>query len=266
MTTDDSNLRQFFDNIYFQTEGSGFGAFSTAAPLLAAARQQDASITLKQVKNYLKSVRTYNTHRRVLRKFFRRQFLSLIPHEFWMADIAYLAPIWKIQKRKKLGNYCLVIVDVFSHLGQAIPMSTKTAQATLQAFKVGAERLGAHPRLLATDEGTEFKGVFAQWCTQQKINLYHTSSGTKATYAENFILRLKSVLFKMRTHYRTSKPSEFLDRSVKILNNTPLKSLNGLTPTQASTAENTDKLQLSNLRKRAEYAKKMRKKKKNKCL
>ena len=258
----DTPLRQFFDNIYFNLEGEK-GSFSTAYPLLLAAREKDSSISLKQVKEYLKSVRAYQTHRKILRKFYRRSYLSLIPHEFWQCDIAYLAPMWKITKRKRIGNYCLVICDVFSHLGEAVAMATKSAKETLQAFKVGIERLGAIPRMLGTDDGTEYKSVFSQWCKDQNINLYHNPSQTKAVFAENYILRLKSVLFRITTHYRTTKPSDFLAQAVKILNNTPLKSINGLTPNQAVSPEYTSDLQLRNLKKRAKFAKKMEKRRKN---
>ncbi len=59
----DTPLRQCFDNIYFNLEGAK-GSFSTAYPLLLAAREKDSYISLTQVKEYLKSVRAYQTNRK----------------------------------------------------------------------------------------------------------------------------------------------------------------------------------------------------------
>ena len=115
MLTEDK--RNFLDNIYFDPSGQS-GSFGSVRPLYYAAKKRNSSVTFQDIKDYLKRIRSYNRHRRILRKFSRRSFLAVAPNDFWQCDVIYLNPMKVISKRyNKSKNYGVTVCDVFSKKG-----------------------------------------------------------------------------------------------------------------------------------------------------
>ena len=85
--------------------------------------------------------------------------------------------------RLKLSNkgyeYILAVIDCFSRFAYVEPMRTKTASETVSAFKKILRRAKAKPRLLQSDLGSEFKGVFAHFLREMSIHQFSTSQDPK---------------------------------------------------------------------------------------
>ena len=104
--------KQFFDNIYYDSGGKQ-GSFSAVRDLFLAAKKKDAKVTTSEVKEYLKTNKTYGTHRRILRRFNRRKYLIIFPNELYQCDIIYLSSLAKIKKGGKFP-YSLILLDCFT--------------------------------------------------------------------------------------------------------------------------------------------------------
>lgn len=88
---------------------------------------------------------------------------------------------------RKPGNkgnkYALVLIDIYSRYLWVVPQKSKTAKTTLHSFlSVFNEKY--KPKIITSDNGLEFKGVFASWCKKHSVEQRmvepgeHTSLGT----------------------------------------------------------------------------------------
>ena len=246
----------FFDEIYFGPAKQG--SYSTLKNLMRAAKRIDPEITYTEGKEYLKSIDSYTKHRRILRKFPRRKFLTYWPYEFLQCDVIYLKALKNISKGGPQAPYALVCVDTFSRQCYAHTMRKKTPQESLRCFKLILKDFGdIRPKLLQTDNGNEFLGVFKVWCTAEGINLYHTKTLAKATIVESCNYFLKLILARIKTHSNSSDGGKFLAQAVKIYNDSISTGLpHNFTPNEA--IKNISEVQLFHLKRRAKYATKIK--------
>ena len=92
------------NKIYFSFEKGGF---ASAKNLFKAAQENNVkNITISLVKDYLASIPSYNTHKRILRKIPRRRLLTYAPFQLMAADIFFL-PSFK-------SFAFLVVMDTFT--------------------------------------------------------------------------------------------------------------------------------------------------------
>ena len=187
--------KDFLDSIYFNDNGKA-GSFSSFRPLYLKAKKLNSKITVKDVKSYLQSVRAYIRHKRILRRFKHRSFLTFYIDQYWQADVIYLTPMSVITNRKNTGQkYGLTVIDTFSKFGWVELIRKKTAAECLKALQKIADKVRKLPSMIQVDDGKEFLGVFLKWCKRQNINLYSTRTVTqKAQICENFNYQLKLIL------------------------------------------------------------------------
>ena len=67
-------------------------------------------------------------------------------------------------------KYAAVFVDGYSRYRYVHPMRSKAAAESLQALKKFIQHVGK-PEHILTDYGTEYKGVFEQFCTDERIRM-----------------------------------------------------------------------------------------------
>jgi len=80
--------------------------------------------------------------------------------------------------RNKGFNYGFVIIDIYSRYGDCIPIKTKTAQNTLEALEKFREKhKDVKMYSLTSDNGSEFKGAFAEYCEEHDISQNMVSVG-----------------------------------------------------------------------------------------
>ncbi len=162
---------------------TGPAAFSTAHRL----RKQTGK-PMKEIEKFLERTNAYTKYRGVQRSFKRLKVIAYRINEIWSADLAFVD---KLANYNDGIKYLLVAVDVLSRYVRVQPMKTKTAPATVEAFKKMLKS-GKQPEKLWTDKGTEFRGEFAKFCEKRKIHSYSTNSETKSAFAERNIRSLKN--------------------------------------------------------------------------
>lgn len=214
--------RMFYD----PSHPAGFG---TAKNLLKAARLQRKNISLNDVERWLESQDAFTLHRKIIRKFPRRMFVSKGLHRMWQSD---LVDMQAIKKENRGMRFILTVIDVFSRQAFAVPMKTKKPQDVVKAFtQVLKMAAPAKPAFLHTDRGMEYLGKpFQKWLAAKTIKHYFTQNQeTKAAIVERWNRTLKTRMFKYFTanntlHYLAALPQlvhSYNNRTHRILGMAP---------------------------------------------
>ena len=151
------------------------------------AKSRDKSITLQDVKDYLKSLPQKQL------QFRYKGYNSFIVNDFLdqiQVDIA------DFTKKSELNNgfrYALVGICVFSRYGWAVPMKTKTPNDIINAFKETMEKMGKPKTIGSDSEGGLLSTEFVRLLNEN--NIKHTTLIQKAPYAEVFIRTLKQMIY-----------------------------------------------------------------------
>ena len=92
----------------------------------------------------------------------------------------------------------LVVVDVFSRFAWAVPMESKTIEATTNAFEGIMRESGRKPSEVDTDGGLEFGAKFTSFLEEKKIAHKKRPPGQSNALAvvDAVIKRLKETLVK----------------------------------------------------------------------
>ena len=120
-------------------------------------------------------------------------------------------------KFNKGYNYLLNVIDIYSRYVWVIPLKTKTAVETLNAFKT----INEIPKNLWVDEGKEFfNSEFMKFNEKNSINMYHTYSEIKGAFIERFNRTLKEKIIKYMEGRNTRTYINELPNIVKQYNHT----------------------------------------------
>lgn len=252
----------FLNSIYY---GRGqAGSFGSAFTLWKAARKKKPGfISHHEVKEYLRGQKTHTLNKRLLRRHLRRKYLAFLPGECLQIDIIYLSNMKSIAKKKRLGHYALTCFDVFTKKAEAVNIHDKSAASALKGFKSILNKWGIIPSLVQSDFGKEFEGPFRKWCEEQNIKLYSSRTNVKSALVENFNGQLKKLLSKHASFFNTGKWSEFLADAVTTYNSNPTKALpHQMSPNEASDEQNISALQTFYFKRRADFAQKIKKRRK----
>jgi hypothetical protein len=176
-----SNHAELLSRLYF-SENAESGAFAATTALYRAAKNIDATVTLKNVRDFLNSTPSWLLTSNVPNRDTIPKNTVLEPSNIfakdqtWFMDTAFLNP--------SFGNmrYLIVCIDYltkFAHVQCFRQLSAKNALIALQNFL--RDSVGK-PLSIVTDFGGEFKGVFSSFLNETGIK--HVQ----------FILRNKSYL------------------------------------------------------------------------
>ena len=104
----------------------------------------------------------------------------------------------KIANENSGTKYLLVAVDVLSRYLRGQTQENKYATTVIDAFlkMINIDNPLSMPNKICLDQGKEFKGVFAKFSADRKIEVYHKYSESKSCVAERFISTLKSIIYK----------------------------------------------------------------------
>ena len=254
------DFRLLLDSIYLSTAGRP-GAFSSPERLFQEAKTENPRVTRSVVNKYLRTVKSYSQHARVLRKFPTRKYLALFPGEYWQMDIIYLNSLKNISSQKvhNQPNYGLIAIDMFTLRAFGQLMARKSATDTLEAFKKMLDDSKKIPSLLHVDQGSEFFSAFLAFCKDQSIQVYSTTTKFKASRVEVLNSTLKLTLHRMLTQFNSSDIKQFFPVALKIYNNSPSKGLpQGITPNKGENPDNIPKIQHFYLKRRSLWAQKMK--------
>ena len=174
-------------------------------------------------------------HKPVRRKFRKRRVFSPGVDVIWAADIADMSMFSKSNNGVK---YILCIIDTFSKFGIMIPMKSKTAKETADAFKQLFEKKKLQCNKLWTDKGSEFiNHQVKKVLNDYNVKIYTTENEEKSCIVERWIRTMKSIMYRYFTAARTRNYISVLQKMVLKYNNTVNRSIR-CTPTQARMSTN----------------------------
>ena len=189
------------------------GAYAGADQLVRQARQQGVRRHL--VLKWLKRQPGYTLHRPVQRRFKRTPVIVEGLDEQWQAD---LVDVQKLASENQGYLYWLTCVDVLSRYAWVRPIREKSGLEVLKAFRAIFED-GRQPRVLQTDQGTEFLNHHLQAFLKSKnIRHFVTYSDPKAQIVERFHRTLKNRVWRYFTAQNTQKYVDVLQDFVRAYN------------------------------------------------
>ena len=182
-----------------------------------------------KILEFLRQNETSSVHKRIIRKFRRRQTIAHYPYDLCMADLAFFTGPGMAHANN--GNkYILVFIDVFTKMCYVEPMKNKEALTTLIAFEKILRRLPYTPNHVITDVGTEFYNFHVQKLFEENGIIHYSLRGPhKASVAERMIQTLKGRLEKYFWKNKTKRYLDVLHTIVDNYNKTPHRSI-GMAP------------------------------------
>lgn len=197
-------------------------SFTGAANLYKAARAAGLKLSLKDVKEFLKSVDAYTLHKRVNRRFQRNPIYVTSRFVQWSMD---LVEFQTLASENSGYRYILIAIDVLSRYAWFRPLKNKKPQTVVEALKdIFAE--GRKPLRIRTDRGTEFLGGKMQdFLKSQGIVHMLAGSENKSCLAERLAQTLKGRIYRYLTHTGASEWVDKLQDFARGYNNTVHRTL-----------------------------------------
>jgi len=131
-------------------------------------------------------------------------------------------------------QYILVVQDVFSRKLMARPLRDKLAETCKDAFEDIVDDHGIKPKVLSTDQGWEFKGVFDDYL--QATGIYHRLKDPRALNAQGTldaaIRALRPMLARIQAAEETGDWASEVARAVSAYNRMEHAHLHGRAPNE----------------------------------
>ena len=168
-------------------------------------------------------------HKPIRRKFQKRVVFAKGVDEIWAADLVDMQSFSKYNNGFK---YILMIIDVFSKYGWAIPLKTKNGIGVANALRTIFIK-NKPPTMLWTDDGKEFfnKDV-SKVLIKNHVKLCSTKNEEKASVAERWNRTIKTQMWKYFSANNTKRYVDILQKLIDKYNNTKHRSI-GCTPSVA---------------------------------
>lgn len=180
-------------------------------------------------KNIWTDELTDELHKPVRKNFPTRRVLSKEVDAIWAAD---LVDMQYFAHGNKGYKYILMIIDVFSKYGWAIPLKTKTGIEVTKAFSDLWKTTPA-PSRLWTDKGREFYNTrMTELLKKYNVHIYSTENEQKSCVVERWNRTIKRMMWKYFTKNKTGVYNDVLPEMIKKYNNTYHRSID-TTPTLA---------------------------------
>ena len=212
---------------YDPSHPAGFGGWSK----LSAASGVSKSLT----KSWLAKQNAYTLNKPMRRRFPTRRYLTSGINDLWQADLMEMIPYSKINSGYK---YILVVIDVFSRFGRALPLKSKSADDVSHALSVMLKN--DKPSNFQTDEGKEFYNSKVKALLKSKgINHYSVFSQYKAAVVERFNRTIRERLNKLFTKQGNKKWVSVLPAIVHSYNHSVHRSL-GIAPVDVTIEREPD--------------------------
>lgn len=186
---------------------------------------------------------TNELHKPVKKKFRKRKVIAKGVDSIWAADIVDMQYYASSNRGYK---YILMIIDVFSKYGWAIPIKTKKGIEVCNAFKMlwkqkqqhEAKNFAAVPKMLWTDKGKEFLNKEMNTLLQKyNVHLYWTENEEKSCVVERWNRTIKQMMWKYFTKNETGVYINILPKLIEKYNNTYNHAIK-CTPTDARKPSN----------------------------
>lgn len=202
-------------------------------------RHYIGSKSKKEIQNELSENSTYTLHKQAKKVINYNPFFVYKLHDQWQSDVLYLP---KSQNKTFRQKYLLSTIDVFSRKLFVTLMTDKSADSILKAFKQTHNFVGATPKTLYVDRGTEFTNKkFQKYCKDNNIKLIFSYSDTKACFIERAQQSFQNILYKMLEAKQTYEFVPLIRDVTKIYNNRVHRMIK-MSPNKAFLPENSLKV------------------------
>ena len=172
-------------------------------------------------------------HKPVRKNFPKRYVFVRHVDDTWGAD---LVDMKSLAKQNNGNKYILMVIDVFSKYGWAVPIKFKSATAVKDALESILKN--ATPKKIWADKGTEFYNQkVRQLLNKHNIQLYSTENEEKCSVIERWNRTIKTQLWKYFTANGTHKYIDILQPLIDKYNTTKHRSI-GCTPLDARKSSN----------------------------
>ena len=209
-------MDKLLKELYYGAESPA--CYAGVSTLLRHAKKRNNRVSKKDVEDFLYRQRTYTLHKPRRKNFSRKKVVASGVDTNWQADLADLK---KLSGQNKNYKYLLMVVDVFSKYGWAVPVKNKKPETVAKAFLWILENWGRQPWWLYTDRGLEFVGrPFREMLKNRGItHVLATSPDIKAPNVERYNRTIKTRLWKYFTQNKTLKYLDVIQSIVDACNN-----------------------------------------------
>ena len=207
------------EKIWYDEENvGGYGGVSRLATSAKTGKVKTAK--------WLSGQLAYSLNKPMRKRFPTRSYRTLGINDLWQMDLLEMIPYSKINKGFK---YILTCIDVFSRVGSAVPVKSKSATDVLSAIKLLFK--DSVPSNLQTDAGKEFyNSKVKDLLKGLNVNHYSVYTPNKAALVERFN---RTVRDKLKRYFVASGRKVWyivLPKVITAYNNSPHRGLNGLRP------------------------------------
>ena len=161
---------QIISNVYYDLE-KGFGSIQDT---LKQAKEQDPSITRVDVETFMKKqpnkqIRGYRGSNSYTAPFSRFEY---------QIDIMHMKPLTKVPEAKiPMKNseppYALVVIDIFSKMGDVVPMKQRDGETVLPALKQSFKKMGFPMSHIYSDDDGAFQTVVSKFFKGRSHQSHH---------------------------------------------------------------------------------------------
>lgn len=209
-------LRSIYENVKHPD------SFSSPYRLFKAARKEDKTISLANVKKWMEGQLTYTTHRQVMTKFPRRRIVVRGPEYQYQGD---LMDFQSLARYNDGNRYLLTVIDCFSRFAAIVPLRRKEQTTVVEGMEKAFKFMG-FPKKFQTDEGTEFhNGSAADFFAQHGIIHFSTKQEVKASMCERFNRTVRDKIKKYMTLNETLRYVDIIPDITQSYNSRPHPSL-----------------------------------------
>jgi hypothetical protein len=212
--------------VYF-TPGSA-GYYASPRQLFSVAKSKNPSITLEDVRDFLRGEKSYYLHKQPIRRFPRARMMVSGSFLQWQCD---LCDFRELRSQNPGVLYALTCIDIFSKFAWVELCANKTSDEVANKFELILKRSPKIPHRVQTDMGKEFLGSSFQKLMQKYGIKFFTAPNpdTKACVVERFNRTLKQKVFRIFTHRGNYKFTDIIQDVVDSYNRSIHRSI-GMRP------------------------------------
>jgi hypothetical protein len=175
-----------------------------------------------KVESSLRELDSYSLHKPTRKGRRRTVWCSYIDY-LWVSDLAFYP---KYSRQNQSSKYLLVTVDCFSKFLFVEPLPNKTSQEVVEGFKRIFSKSKRKPEKLWTDFGTEYFGKkTVNFLKSENIEIYKVFTPLKASIAERYVRRIKTVIERHFTLTNSHRYIDVLPELVKGINSSYNRSI-----------------------------------------
>lgn len=214
----------------------------TAVAFSTPARVADKfGITLKKARDVLEEIEGYTRHREYKKPATYNPYYVHTPRDQVQGDLIDIAGL---AGSNRAVRFLLVLIDIMTKKLWVYPIKNKAAPTMKLALSRWLASLTVKPKVLQTDQGTEFTNRQVQQLLRDKNVEWQKAIGTvKASIAERVNKTLQILIFKYLTEHEKTKYIDVLPDLVQTYNSRGHRTLKGMTPNEADDPANRARVQ-----------------------